>query len=386
MRGRRQQSPGMSARSRWTAGALGLALAAGATSLALVPAGSANAAQKPTPSYTAGHDNATFTATGVLDGNCLVSTGGTSIYIKPGDKIKFGSSLVGISVSNAVAGKTLGGLLNGLLQPSQVAGLDVTAKIDAGKSTAKTITVAGGKTTVVGGLAKGNHKITWTATGLALLPALNLPPVALSSDDLKSGAKLSWTGVIHVTTGAPQCTVTVATPKVGVSVGPIKVTVPPIKVTVPGVKLPTSLPSLPNLLPSKSGSAPSTGATKPTTGKSTYKYTPPALTVPDEVVPHGQGNAVYSGGGVTTGGGSDTTGLTDGTPSTTTSTAPNGTVKTSAAQVTQDSTGKHKTIDLASSTDSHSGQLPVLLAILAVIALAMVAGTYARLYLLGRKK
>jgi hypothetical protein len=380
MRGRRQQSPGMSARSRWTAGVLGLALAAGATSLALIPAGSANAAQKPTPSYTAGHDEATFGLTGVEDSNCVVSTGGTTVYIKPGDRIDF---------DTAIASASLGGvnLLGGKL-----AGLNVKAVIDAKTSAKESFSVGAGKTVKVAGLSKGDHTLSWTATSVSVvLPATLLTPaktitIPLSNDSLQSGAKLSWTGVIHVTKGAPQCTVTVATPKVGVSVGPIKVTVPPVQVTVPGVKLPTSLPSLPNLLPTKSGSAPSTGATRPATGKSTYKYTPPALTIPDEVVPHGQGDAVYSGGGVTTGGGSDTSGLTDGTPSTTTSTAPNGTVQTSAAQVTQNSTGKHKTIDLASSTDSHSGQLPVLLAILAVIALAMVAGTYARLYLLGRKK
>ncbi|HEV7206488.1 MAG TPA: hypothetical protein VGN18_17920, partial [Jatrophihabitans sp.] len=52
--------------------------------------------------------------------------------------------------------------------------------------------------------------------------------------------------------------------------------------------------------------------------------------------------------------------------------------------VTQDSTGKNKTIDLASADKSPSGQLPVILAILAIIALAMVAGTYARLYLIRR--
>jgi hypothetical protein len=50
----------------------------------------------------------------------------------------------------------------------------------------------------------------------------------------------------------------------------------------------------------------------------------------------------------------------------------------------QNSAGKHKTIDLASSRPASTGEVWVVLAIVAVIALAFVAATYARLYLLKR--
>jgi hypothetical protein len=50
----------------------------------------------------------------------------------------------------------------------------------------------------------------------------------------------------------------------------------------------------------------------------------------------------------------------------------------------QNSTGKQKTIDLAASPGSSTGEVWVVLAIVAVIALAFVAATYARLYLIKR--
>jgi hypothetical protein len=51
----------------------------------------------------------------------------------------------------------------------------------------------------------------------------------------------------------------------------------------------------------------------------------------------------------------------------------------------QNSTGKHKTIDLASSKADSTGQFSVILAIVAIVALSVVAATYARLYLLRRE-
>ena len=368
----------------WLAG-LGVAFAAILVALFVVPSGSAGAAPK--ANYTPGSDTATFTVTGVLDHNCLISTGGTEIWIKPGDDIKFASSLAGISVGDAVAGQTLGGLLNGLLQPGQVAGLDVTAQIYSGK-TAQTITVAGGKTTTFPGktqqaLSAGDHKITWQATGLALLPGLNKSSIPLSSSALKSGAELSWTGVVHVTKSAPQCKLSVSTPQAKISVGPVHVSVPPMNVSVPGVTLPTSLPTVPNLNPSSTAPTTKTTGTNGTTSTAPT-YRPPAVSVPQEVVPAGDGSDNSNGGagdggfrlGLT--GTGSTSQLAAGSSGTSGSGSP-----TSGAQ-SENGSGSSSPVDLASSSSAPSGQLPVLLAILAVITLAMVAGIYARLYLLGR--
>ncbi|WP_375501276.1 hypothetical protein [uncultured Jatrophihabitans sp.] len=378
----------------WLAG-FGVALVAALLGLFAVPTGSAGAA--PTPNYTPGTDTATFTVTGVLDQNCLVSTGGTEIWIKPGDHIAFKSSLVGVSVGNAVAGPTLGGVLNTVLQPGQVSGLNVTATIFSGASS-QTVTVAGGSTTDFPSssqtpLTAGNHKIIWQATGLALLPGAAQTSVPLSNSALQSGADLSWTGVIHVTKSAPQCKLAVGTPQTKISVGPVHVGLPSVNVTVPGVTLPTVLPSVPNLNPGSAaptGGAATPGVAAPTsTGPS---YAPPAVSVPQMVVGGlGTGGGGSAGGGsggnggfrlgVTSGGSSDQ--LAAG--STSSGNGSSGSESGSGSQAQNGAGGSDKTVDLASSASSPSAQLPVLLAILAVITLAMVAGIYARLYLLGRK-
>lgn len=364
----------------------GLAAAALVGMVSLSGANPAAAAPAPDPNYKAGKDVATFTVLGVLDRNCLVSLGGNEIWIKPGDLIDFKSALAGIDSSKL----SLAGVLTNLV--GKIAGLNVTATIDSG-SAAQTVKVAGGKTTTFPSstqkaLAKGDHKITWTATGLSLLSGLTVP---LSVGALKSGASLSWQGVIHVTPDAPKCKLGVSTPRVDVSLGPIKVTVPQQNVSVPGVTLPNDVPSLPNLspnLPGKSTTAPSSSA--PTSSAPAPGYELSGPSVPEQVVPGGSADSVYtgtpgilasgdggfagilpklgdslgakksSGGASTTGGGNaDTAG---------------------AAPVSQD-----KTVELAADPGTPSSQLPVILAILAIIALALVAGTYARLFLLKQK-
>ena len=62
-----------------------------------------------------------------------------------------------------------------------------------------------------------------------------------------------------------------------------------------------------------------------------------------------------------------------------------GATSSAAPTLKQDSTGKHKTIDLASNKAQSTGQFSVILAIIAIIALSVVAATYARLYLLRRE-
>ena len=382
-------------RARILLAASGVAFVAVLVAL-FVPTGAASAAGTPTPNYTPGTDTATFTVAGVLDQNCLVSTGGTELWIKPGDAIDFKSSLVGISVGNAVAGQTLGGLLNSLLQPGQVAGLDVSATIYSGNS-AQTVTVAGGQTTSFpssgqNALSAGDHKITWDATGLALLPGLQKTSIPLSSAALQSGADLSWTGVIHVTKSAPQCKLSVSTPQAKISLGPVHVTIPPVNASVPGVTLPTSLPSVPDLNPGGAGTTPTTAPTATTAGSAPttgMTFAPPALTVPQMAVPGGDGSVAGNSGSGSGGGGGFRLGVsgtdTNGQLSVDSGSGSGSNGGSSSGGQSSGGSGSTKTVDLASSASSPSGQLPVLLAILAVITLAVVAGLYSRLYLLGRK-
>jgi hypothetical protein len=381
MPGRHQNAPSRRRPWGWVAGLSALAVA-GTTVATTLLGGAAAGAAAPDPNYHPGSDNATFTVTGVLDSNCLVSTGGTEVWIKPGDKVVFDSSLVGIKVNDALLGQTLGSLLGAVLSPKQVAGLDVHATIDAGTAKARTVDVAGGKSTTVSGLGAGDHKLAWTATGLALLPSAGGLTVPLSSSDLKSGAALSWTGVVHVTDSAARCKLGVGTPRVAVSVGPVKVTVPNLNVEVPQPTLPpVKLPGLPG---GGKSTAPAGGKTTAPAQGATSSGGGNVLPVPARVVPRGDGDAVFGnvGGGYLPNALPGAANLAGGSNA---AARPTPSATASAADVQQNSTGKHKTIDLASSKADSTGQFSVILAIVAIVALSVVAATYARLYLLRRE-
>ncbi|MEP7179586.1 MAG: hypothetical protein ABI775_10880 [Pseudonocardiales bacterium] len=337
----------------------------------LAAAGSATAAT-PTPTYHAGSDTATFTATGVLDSNCLISTGGTEVWIKPGDAINFKSAVAGINLGSL-------GLTTG-----QIAGLNVTAAIDAtATSPGQNVSVAAGRTTVFpksgqAALPSGNHRLTWTMKSIALVPGLLgtlLPPVPLSAGSLRSGASLSWSGVIHVTNDAAQCKIAVGTPQVGVSVGPIKVTVPPINVGVPAPNLPT-VPNIPGL--PGTGGQPPAGGGHTTPGGGGIHYTPPPLTVPEQAMGRvGTGGGGGFGGAQPDGNSASRIGVN----------VPQVPVANGSDPQPTDAAGKAsvytKTLGLASNK-APAAQLPVLLAIIAIIALSLVTATYARLYMLRR--
>jgi hypothetical protein len=371
MPGRHQQLPSRRVGIRLLAGSLGLALAAASAGIALLLAGPASATPTPNPSYHPGSDNATFTVTGVLDSNCLVSTGGTEIWVKPGDKINFDSALAGVNVA-----------VLPLPPLGKVAGLNIDALIDGNTSHPHAIALRNGNPYVLPGsaLSAGTHTLKWTATGVSLLGGL-LPPISLTNNALKSGASLTWDGVIHVTDDAAQCKLSVGTPKIDVSVGPVKVPVPPLNVNVPIPDLP-SLPGLPGLPGGGTGGGGGGGGTGGGGGGSSGgggggHYQPPPVTVPEQVM----GN--IGGGGVAPNGGGSTqigTGLPDqpGVAST-------GKTDPQSANNAQ---GKSKTATRLgtkyAANKAPAAQLPVLLAIVAIIALSLVTATYARLYLLRR--
>jgi hypothetical protein len=204
MPGRHEQRPASGLGLRWMAGAVGLGIAGAAAGTAILAAAPAGAASTPTPAYHAGSDTATFTVTGVLDSNCLVSTGGTEVWIKPGDAINFKSALAGIKLGPLSLGT------------DKVIGMNVTALIDHTKTSAgQTVSVSAGHVTVFPktgqkALSAGAHTLAWTATSISvqavvlgvLGPIFTVP---LSSSELNSGASLSWSGVIHVTDDAAQC-------------------------------------------------------------------------------------------------------------------------------------------------------------------------------------
>lgn len=355
---------------RWASAAVAAAALSGAAVLALSSAAHAAA---PVPNYHPGADTATFTVTGVLDSNCPVSTGGTEIWIKPGDTINFNSSTVGIDVNGIALGA------------GSVSGLNVTAVIDPTNrpQAAQTVNVSGGNTTAFPAtnqtaLTPGDHAITWQATSLSVLSILGVPSaVPIPPSALPAGASLSWTGVIHVTNDAPTCKLAIGTPSVGVTLGPVKISLPPTSIAVPApIAVPTNL--IPGAGPSK---PPANGGTSAGPGARSTGYTPPGLTVPQQVMPlAGSGSGGFFGAALPDNGSAPIAGAPSGTGPTTSAT--NASVPTGSGPAAASGTTK-RTIELAANK-APAARAPVLLAVIAIIALSLVTATYARLYLLRR--
>jgi hypothetical protein len=233
----------------------------------------------------------------------------------------------------------------------------------------------------VQGLGAGDHSFTWSITSVKLLGLLPIPLSTknLTKDVADVGASLHYAGTIHVTNDKSKCGIAIQVP--GISASASVKGLPPVNVGVPGVTVTvvSDLPALPK--PPVGGKTPA-GSTPPAGGAaSTPADVGGQLPVPARIVPDGGGNLIGGGGELP---GSQATGVSAGQAPVA---AANAAATTSAAApiVQQDSTGKHKTIDLAASKADSTGQFSVILAIVAIIALSVVAATYARLYLLRRE-
>jgi len=362
MPGRHQIQPSRS-RLRWLAGVSGGFVAA-AVLLAVTPS-SANASGDKV--------DATFSVTGVSTSNCNVSAGGSDVYVKPGQELDVKSSLVGLTA------------LGLPIDVSSLVSLGGALIVDGGTSHSQKLDISADWQKLA--LDKGNHSFKWTVDSVKLLNKLGLPitvPLSLSTSAAKAGANLTYTGTIHVTADAANCGIAVQVPGVGVSASVTHL--PPVSVSLPGVKVsvPVSVPSLTGLpsLPHVGGSSPGSKPSKPAASSSTAGGG--ELPVPARVVPKGDGQAIFgNAGGYGTNGlansnsGGQATNLLPSGPKASTSAA--------APVLQQDSTGKHKTIDLAASKADSTGQFSVVLAIVTKNPQQKVADTYARLYLLRRE-
>jgi hypothetical protein len=335
---------------RWAAGALGIALASGAAAVAMQ---TAHASATPV--------DATFSVLGVTTSNCSVSVGGNDIYAAPGAAINFKTSIASIN------------LLGLSVSTAGLTGLDGTLLIDPGTTKQTKLSVTTTKATTLTGLTTGDHPYKWTAQ---YLDVLGLPiPLSSTNTTLSGGASLIYTCTIHVTDQAALCGVAVQVPGVGVSVSasglpPIAVTLSPI--SPPTIPVPT-LTTLPNVIPS----VPVGSTTVPAAGGSTGSAGVGGECVPCEVVPNpdrfgGFGGAAPNAGSITQIGSALHEGPALGS-------APTARAPSDGAQTTTTT----KRIDLAANR-APAAQVPVLLAILAIIALSLVTATYARLYLLRR--
>lgn len=355
--GGRHQSGAPGKPMRWLAGAAGLAIAGAAVFATSSAAGAAT-----------GKVSAVFSVTGVSTSNCTVSTGGADVYLKPGDELDVKSSLVGVTA------------LGLPVDISTIASLGGDMVIDPGTDHSRTIAISG-KTQAITGLTTGNHTYVWRVDTVTLLV---VPiPLKLDAKAVKAGASLAYQGTIHVTNDAAQCGIAVQVPGVSASVSvtglpPINVSLPPINVSLP-VDPGKILSNVP--LPGTSSTAANGGGkTKSTGPKNTY--TPPGLTIPEEVVPHGTDGGFLGDGGGFFGGALPNLGTGAVGPAVLAPVAP--VPNNALPQVTSSPAKKTtKQVELAANK-APSAQLPVVLAIIAIIALSLVTATYARLYLLRR--
>jgi hypothetical protein len=320
----------------------------------------------------AGSTTATLTLTGVRDSNCDVSTGGTTVYVKPGGTVTFKAELAGLSVKLPLLGYVD-------ISSGKITSFRDKLVIDG--DTKHPHYIAKGKTFVWKSVSGGTHSLAWSADAV-YVGSLKIP-LDLSVVHLPAGGHLDWVGSLKATSST-KCGISIEVPGGGVSVGPIHLSVPPIT-TVPTV--PVTVPNLPGGGGGGGGSSSSAHhpggghSSSPGSGGGTSGSGLPT-TIPELVVPNAGsgGDSAFGGGGLGGVGALPDTG--DIGPI-----APGAVTSTASAPAGSASSSAPKPVDLATdSTDNGLGgpQLPVLLAIVAIIALSLVTATYARMYLLRR--
>jgi hypothetical protein len=384
MPGRHQAVPGRRPRLRWLLAVAGGALI-GATILALQPAAAANTV------------DAQLSVTGVATKANIL--GGSDIGVHPGDTVVFkASALPTAGLENIPAlGNVLRDLLSTALGQYQVV-VSFGPKFPGG---AQTVTLGGptkGKCAGVPAKSfafpnKGTYTFTWKVQYVLPL-LLGCAKNGVSDSDLNLLQKLgvalnatnSWVGKVVVADNPPPGGISIQLP--GVSVAPSIIGHQLPTLGVPGITLPTIAVSVPNLtaipsLPSGNHNSSGNGNGSPPSSSAPQNEIP----VPAQVVPGQNGVPADIGGGFDSGSGGGFSSLAlpgSGRAAASPVAAPD-VVRPAHALPQQNSSGKHKTIDLAASRPS-TGQVWVVLAIVAVIALTFVAATYARLYMLRHDK
>lgn len=374
MSGRHQTLSGRRPRLRWLGALAGLAIA-GAMIFAMAPANAASTV------------NAQLSLSGVATSTSVL--GGDTIGVHPGDTVVFKASAVPTAGLENVP--SLGSLLVDLLSTALGQYQVVVSFGPSFPGGAQTVTLGGPTTGKCAGLPsksftfpdKGTYSFTWKVQ-YVLPTLLGCVKNGLSDTDLNllstAGVLLnatnSWVGKVVVADNPPSGGISIQLP--GVSAAPNIGGNQLPTIGVPGVTLPTIAVPVPNLTSPAGGSTGSSGGTSggshstPTPGLSNE------IPVPAQVVPGP--NVPGSNGGFDSGILPDTSGSSGGSGGLVPVAGSSDAAKANGDTATQNSTGKHKTIDLAS-TKSSTGQLSVVLAIIAIIALTLVAATYARLYL-----
>jgi hypothetical protein len=331
---------------------------------------------------------------GIVTGKSPI--GGSVVGIHPGDSVDLKAAPAGLSTQGLNnLGIPLGDLLGsivGTLAGYQVV-LHLPASFPGGKREVK-LGACGGKDDLkVSFPNNGTYNFTWSAYSVTVLPLLgcSLNQLTLDGNQLKKAgialnASNQWMGKIVVATDPPNGGLSVQIPSVGADPNVGGAQLP--HVGLPGATLPTVPVSLPSAslgvpTPKPSSSTPPPGNVSVPGG---LNYTPPGGMVQDSVVPKGYGGDDGAGhlpnsdlGGVLLNGLNGGSGVVPGPLGS----LPNGNAPGAGSGKSAAAQRDGHPIDLAANK-APAGQMPVLLAILAIIALSLVTATYARLYLMRR--
>jgi hypothetical protein len=320
-------------------------------------------------------------------------TGGTSVAVHPGDSVRFtaasaptaGLSRLGLGALTTAAQAALGSL----------ARYQVSADFSELPGGSAHTTLSGAHAAVFTFAHAGTYTFTWSAQSVSVL---GTTPIRLDADQLAAaGIKLNAHNqyVGRVTVSADPASGGLSAQLPGLGLHPSAPVVGQLSaIGVPPLSLPTlAVPSLAPVPGAGKSSSAGPSAARPGTAQPTW--TPPALTVPERVVPSGYGPGSGAGGDAPESG----AGATAPGPST----GPVGTLERAhigtgsaaagAARTHAPAAGSPSAADTvpapallsAETTSGHGQSMPVLLAIVAIIALSLVTAVYARAYLLRRR-
>lgn len=308
--------------------------------------------------------------------------GGSVVGVHPGDQVDFTAAPAAVSAQGLNSlGIPIGDVLGSLL--GQVTGYQVVMHLPAGFPGGRRdvrLGPCGGRPDLkISFPNAGRYNFTWSAyavtvlalTGACTLNTLHFDGTELAKAGIALNASTQWVGQVVAASDPPIGGLSVQVPAVGAQPGVTGVGALP-SVGVPGTALPTvpvSPPSVTPPLPPTSGSPPAGE------GGWGVDYTPHGRSVEEDVVPNGYGGAEPGGAG-----GMGRPGLN----------------RLGAGVAVRDGSGgasalsgrtwpqqARKPVDLAASRPP-AGGLPVVLAIMAIIALSLVTAAYARLHLLRR--
>jgi len=328
-------------------------------------------------------------------------TGGSRVGVHPGDSVVLHAS----AIPTAGAPGGLSGALSGLV--AGVAGLQV--KILNGNLPGVHYPFTLGKVANCGGaaalplrsLAKGTYSFKYVVEKVSVLTSIlgkvtgcnknTVTPTRdqlgkLTKDNVKVTDNAVYSGSIVVATNPPGGQVGVQLPQQSISVkaGPVHTSV-----NLPGanVGVPNPVPGITSQLPKPPGlpGGGTGGSGHGTHGsKGGVDYTPPGLTVPEEVMPHavnfgGGGGQQYQAPGALPAG--SVGGHIVAAPAKVTATAAQPADPSNVANA-----GLSKPVGLGDNSDGglFGKQMPVVLAIAAILALSLVTAGYARMLLLRR--